>query len=80
MIDLYKFIYDENNRSYPYFAEDGHANDLGHFEYYKQIVKPAVERIELWVSIIVKVPGWVYSSMMTAELKVAVPANGTGVI
>jgi len=47
MIDLYTFICGDDVTDERYLAEDGHANDLGHFEYYKQIVKPALERIEL---------------------------------
>lgn len=49
MLDMYKFVHgdDHNKGSLEYIAEDGHANDLGHLEYYKQIVKPALERIEL---------------------------------
>lgn len=47
MLDMYNFILGPVTGNIRYIAEDGHANDLGHLEYYKQIVKPALERIEL---------------------------------
>lgn len=47
MIDMYNFIYGKSTGLPDYIAEDGHANDLGHLQYYKQIIKPALERIEL---------------------------------
>lgn len=46
MMDMYNFIYGATGTP-DYVAEDGHANDLGHLEYYKRIVKPALERIDL---------------------------------
>lgn len=47
MLDMYNFICGPVTGNESYLAEDGHANDLGHSEYYKHIVKPHLERIDL---------------------------------
>lgn len=45
--DIYDFVCGPVTGNDNYLAEDGHANDLGHSDYYKQIVKPAIESINL---------------------------------